>query len=124
MCAPISDANDGGVTKLKLALVGCGAIAEYHLAAVEANSDRIELTAAVDRDRDKAGRIAGASGAEVFTSLEDALARGRFDAVDLMLPHDQHESAAVAAFEAGFCSWAILNDMPHRDSRPDVFSSY
>ena len=101
MCATAGNADNGGVARLKLAFVGCGAISEYHLAAAEANSDRIELTAAIDRNRDKARRIADASGAEVFTSFEDALIHGRFDAVDLMLPHDLHESAAIAAFEAG-----------------------
>ncbi len=86
--------------KLKLALVGCGAISEWHRVAMR-NVPELEITAAVDVDRGRAEAAAAASGAQAFTSLDDALAHGTFDAVDLMLPHDLHESAAVKCFAAG-----------------------
>ena len=86
--------------KLKLALVGCGAISEWHRMAIR-NVPELEITAAVDVDRGRAEAAAAASGAQVFTALDEALAHGRFDAVDLMLPHDLHEAAAVKCFAAG-----------------------
>ena len=86
--------------KLTLALVGCGAISEWHRVAIR-NVPELEITAAVDVDRGRAEAAAAQSGAQVFTSLDEALAHGTFDAVVLMLPHDLHESAAVACFEAG-----------------------
>ena len=45
--------------------------------------------------------MAGRTGARAFTSLDEALADGGFDAVDLMLPHHLHEDAAVRCFAAG-----------------------
>lgn len=83
---------------LKLALVGCGAISDWHRMGLRDVAE-IEVTAVVDVDRGRAE--AAADGAAVFTSLDDALAEGDFDAVDLMLPHQLHESLAVQALEAG-----------------------
>jgi predicted dehydrogenase len=86
---------------LRLALVGCGAIARYHLNGIQAQAPRIRVTAAIDRDRERAGQVAAETGARVFTSLEEGLASGEFDAVDLLLPHDLHEGATLAALGAG-----------------------
>ena len=86
---------------LKLALVGCGAIARFHLDGIQEAVPRIRVTAAVDIDPQRAQEIASETGAKVFETLEAALAGGDFDAVDLMLPHDLHESAATASFAAG-----------------------
>jgi UDP-N-acetyl-2-amino-2-deoxyglucuronate dehydrogenase len=85
---------------LRLALVGCGAICEWHRMAIRAVPD-IEITATVDIDRGRAAAVAAAYGARAFASLDDALATDTFDAVDVMLPHDLHEAAAVQCFAAG-----------------------
>jgi predicted dehydrogenase len=45
--------------------------------------------------------MAAKTGGRAFYSLEEALAGGDFDAVDIMLPHNQHEATAVRAFGAG-----------------------
>ena len=86
---------------LDLAFVGCGAIAPYHLNGIKAHAPRVRVTAAVDRDQAKAEAIAAQTGADVFGSLDEALSRGRFDAVDIMLPHDLHEPAVLQALRAG-----------------------
>ncbi len=86
--------------KLKLALVGCGAISEWHRMGL-CEVEEIEISAAVDVDAAKARAVAEATGAQVFASLDDALERGDFDAVDLMLPHDLHEPLAIRALAAG-----------------------
>jgi predicted dehydrogenase len=41
------------------------------------------------------------TGAEPFTTLEEALEKGEFDAVDIMLPHDLHAESSINAFAAG-----------------------
>ena len=87
--------------RLKLALVGCGAISKMHVMGIRAAAQRIEIAAVVDVDRDRAQALAGETGGAVFGSLDEALARGDFDGVDLMLPHQLHESAALAAFARG-----------------------
>ena len=86
---------------LKLAFLGCGGIARFHLEGIRAQAPRIAVTAAVDVDPARAGALARETGAATFSSLDDALARGDFDAVDIMLPHDLHEGAAVRCLEAG-----------------------
>ena len=88
-------------TTLTLALLGCGAIARYHLDGITERAARIRVTAAIDRDRARAERVAAETGAEVFTSLEEGLARGDFAAVDVLLPHDLHEAATIQALRAG-----------------------
>ena len=85
---------------LKLALVGCGAISEWHRTAI-AQVPEIEITATVDVDLARAEAAAKDTGARAFSSLDDALAQGDFDALDLMLPHHLHEPVAIQALESG-----------------------
>lgn len=88
-------------SKLKLALVGCGGIAQAHWKGIQAHSPRIRVTAVVDTDSARAAAMAEQTGATPFTSLPDALENGDFAAVDILLPHSFHEEAAVLAFGAG-----------------------
>ena len=84
-----------------MALVGCGAISRVHLPAIHGGAPRIDITAVVDADRARADAMARETGARAFTSLDEALARADFEAVDLMLPHHLHEEMAVRSFAAG-----------------------
>jgi len=86
---------------LRLALVGCGAIAQRHLAALRAAAPRTEVTATVDVDRDRAVAMSKETGAAPFGSFDDALAEGTFDAALIMVPHRLHEELAVAALRSG-----------------------
>lgn len=87
--------------RLTLALVGCGAISRLHLPAIRKGAARTAITAAVDIDPERAAAMARETGARAYTSLDEALAAGGFDAVDLMLPHHLHEDAAVRCFAKG-----------------------
>ena len=86
--------------KLELALVGCGAISEMHLLGIREGAAEIEVTAAVDVDLRRARAVADRTGARVFGSLREAIDRGRFEAVALLLPHHLHEELALEAFRA------------------------
>ena len=88
-------------TTLSIALVGCGNIARAHWRGIRYHAPRLRVTAVVDADGARAAAMGDRVGVPAFTSLSDALASGDFDAVDLMLPHDLHEEAALASFEAG-----------------------
>ena len=87
--------------QLKLAFVGCGAIARFHLNGIAEMAPDIQLTAVVDTMEEKARAYAAETGATPFASLDEALEQGDFDAVDIMLPHDLHEESALRAFAAG-----------------------
>ena len=91
--------------KLKLALVGCGRICEVaHFPGYQQHASHlVEVTACVDINEERAKLMAAKAGPHcaVFTSLDEALAHGDFDAVDLMLLHTDHEPAIMACFAAG-----------------------
>lgn len=87
--------------KLKIALVGCGGIAQMHWQGIQTHATQLVVTAVVDTDPARAQAMAAQTGGQAFTSLTKALAEGDFAAVDIMLPHYQHEAAAVASFAAG-----------------------
>ena len=86
---------------LRLAFVGCGRIAGFHLDGIERAALRTRVTAAIDPDPEAAAAIAARTGARTYTSLREALADSEFDAVDIMVPHELHEALATEAFAAG-----------------------
>ncbi len=88
---------------LKLAFVGCGAIGPYHLHldGIREHASRIDVTACIELDETRAGDFAERTRGRPFASVEEALAKGDFDAVDIMLPHDLHEKVGIQCLEAG-----------------------
>ncbi|MEM9566001.1 MAG: Gfo/Idh/MocA family oxidoreductase [Actinomycetota bacterium] len=89
--------------RLRMALVGCGGIAAAHLDAAARVGARVEVTAVVDPDPTRRAAFVERTAAPGFADLGEALARGgdRFDAVDVMVPHDLHETVTVEALRAG-----------------------
>ena len=86
---------------LRLALVGCGAIARYHLDGINEEAPRIQVTAVIDPNLDRAKSFATETGATAYSSLNEALQDDTFDAVDIMVPHDLHEELALMTLAAG-----------------------
>lgn len=89
--------------RLRLALIGCGGIAEAHIRGAERVGARIEVTAVVDPDPGRRAAMATRTGASGFASLDEAIDRAgaSFDAVDILVPHDLHEPVARQAIDAG-----------------------
>ena len=85
---------------LRFALLGCGAISQWHRRAC-AELARVRITACVDVNVSRAREAAEATGAQSFSSLDEALAVADFDAVIVMLPHQLHESASLEVLAAG-----------------------
>jgi predicted dehydrogenase len=83
-----------------LALVGCGAISDWHRRALE-KVPAFEVRAAVDPVRERAEAVAKETGAAAYASLDDALAAGGFEAAALLVPHHLHEQLSLRAFGAG-----------------------
>lgn len=85
--------------ELRLGIVGCGAIANWHAKALRAAS-RTTITACVDVDLGRATALADKTGATPVTSIADAVAVG-VDALAILVPHHLHERVANEAFDAG-----------------------
>jgi len=86
---------------VRTAIVGCGAIALWHLDAIERAQVPITVTVAVDPVATNAQRIADRTGATAYASLDDALRSREFDAALIAVPHHLHEPVAIAALSAG-----------------------
>ena len=87
--------------RVRLALVGCGAIQPLHRLGLEQSGAPIDVVAVVDPDAGRAGAASEVTGAPAFATLDDAMSSCSPDAVDLMLPHHLHEQVAVRCFDAG-----------------------
>src|SRR5579863_5861177 len=88
------------ITKLRIALVGCGGVARRYRKTYAALPD-VEVAVAMDIDEAEARCAAEETGAaRVSTSFSEALA-GDVDAVVITTPNHLHRDQAVAALEAG-----------------------
>jgi predicted dehydrogenase len=87
---------------LRVALVGCGALAEILADRVLPRlRDDVVVVAAVDVDEGRARRMAGRLGARSATSVAAACAPGDVEALDVRLPHHLHVEGARLAASAG-----------------------
>ncbi|MFP4975757.1 Gfo/Idh/MocA family protein [Paenibacillus sp. CN-4] len=92
------------MSKLKIAIVGCGGIANgKHMPSLSRQQDA-EMVAFCDIVKERAEKAAaeyGAEGAAVFTDFREMLQAGGFDIVHVCTPNDSHAEITVASLEAG-----------------------
>jgi len=87
--------------KMKIAIIGCGGIAEAHCQTVLGNDENIKLYM-YDVDYDRAEALCKKySGAGCFKTYEEVLTSKDIDVVDICVPHDEHLSVVIAATKAG-----------------------
>ncbi len=91
--------------KLKVAVIGCGGIAnQKHFPALSNQSDKCEMVAFCDIIRERAVAACekyGAEGAKVYTDYRELLKDKSIDVVHVCTPNVMHCPITVAAFEAG-----------------------
>jgi UDP-N-acetyl-2-amino-2-deoxyglucuronate dehydrogenase len=85
--------------ELRLAIIGCGAIAQWHATALQ-QAARTRVTACVDPVAERAEHLAELTGGSPCADLAEALRVG-VDAVAIMVPHHLHEPLVDEAFNAG-----------------------
>jgi predicted dehydrogenase len=85
---------------LRIAIAGCGAIAEWHWRSLQAAATRTRVTACIDPDPARAAALAAKTGGTPYPALADALAADAADAVAIMVPHHLHEPLAIEALRA------------------------
>ncbi|WP_010272039.1 Gfo/Idh/MocA family protein [Paenibacillus senegalensis] len=90
--------------KLKVAIIGCGGIANgKHLKALS-KIDSVEMTAFCDIIPERAHKAAqeyGSEGAKVYEDYKELLQDGSIDVVHVCTPNDSHAEISIAALEAG-----------------------
>ena len=84
---------------LRLGLVGCGAIAQWHAKALQ-HAQRTTVTACVDVVSANADKLAEITGSTACSSIAQALEIG-VDALAILVPHHLHEDLVTQALEAG-----------------------
>ena len=88
--------------KIRFAVVGCGRIANNHLAAIKSHSDRCEVVDVCDVAPAALKAAVDATGAQPHTRYADLLAKTNADCVVLTTPSGLHPSQAIQAAAAGF----------------------
>ena len=89
------------MNKLRVALVGCGQIADAHLGEIRKISSA-ELTAVCDVYRDVADQAAARFGVpRAFDDIDQLLGSGVADVLHVATPAHTHHRLAVKALEAG-----------------------
>ncbi|MFD1137451.1 Gfo/Idh/MocA family protein [Paenibacillus urinalis] len=89
------------MTKIKVAVFGCGAIAERRHIPEYAANEQVELVAFADPIIERAEKMAETYGGKGYASYEELLANEEVDAVSVCTPNYLHASMAIAAANAG-----------------------
>ncbi len=87
--------------KHKLALIGCGGMARSHVSRFEELMDRLEITAVVDIDIERAKAVAELLPNDPVVSTDHRDALKVCDAVLLALPHHLHCEYTIDCLNAG-----------------------
>jgi myo-inositol 2-dehydrogenase / D-chiro-inositol 1-dehydrogenase len=84
---------------MRIGLIGCGWIAETHLANLSALGEQV--VSVCDPDPQRRAWAAGLTGAEAFADWHSLLERGEAEAVLVCTPPRLHREVTVAALERG-----------------------
>ncbi|MDS9472505.1 Gfo/Idh/MocA family protein [Sporosarcina pasteurii] len=103
--------------KLKVAVIGCGSIAQHrHLIEYNQNPN-VELVAVCDIVEERVKEIANEYNVEAYTNYEDVLMLANVDAVSVCLPNYLHAPVSIAALHAGK---HVLCEKPMATSREEA----
>ncbi len=89
------------MAKLKMGIIGCGGMAKNHAANFAGTGDRIEVTALVDLDLERAAKVAAYFPGKPVVATDYRTVLDLVDAVMLVLPHHLHHPVGVACLNAG-----------------------
>jgi len=88
--------------KIRFAIVGCGRIAQNHIASMQSHAERCEIVDVCDTDVAALEAAASKTGAAGHASLSDLLEHTTADCVILTTPSGVHPQQAIQVAEHGF----------------------
>jgi UDP-N-acetylglucosamine 3-dehydrogenase len=89
------------MSKIKVAVIGCGSIAEKRHIPEYAHNSNVEFVAFCDPVIERAELYAKEYGGKAYSSYEDMLKNEKVDAVSVCTPNYLHAHASIAAAKAG-----------------------
>lgn len=89
------------MSKIKVAVIGCGAIAIRRHIPEYADHANVELVAFCDTVLERAEECAAQYGGKAYADYKELLAKEKPDAVSVCLPNQLHAPVSIAAAEAG-----------------------
>jgi UDP-N-acetylglucosamine 3-dehydrogenase len=89
------------MSKIKVAVIGCGAIAQRRHIPEYADNLNVELVAFSDPVIERAQEMAQTYGGKAYSSYEELLASEKVDAVSVCTPNHLHAPVSIAAAKAG-----------------------
>lgn len=89
------------MSKVRVAVIGCGSISKYRHIPEYAAHPNVELVAFVDPVIERAEHYADQFGAKAFADYETMLIEVKPDAVSVCTPNALHASMSIAAAKAG-----------------------
>ena len=105
--------------KHKVILIGCGSMAKQHASRLEAVRDRVEISAVVDIERERAQAVSDLlpEHPPVFTDYHDALSLG--EAALQVVPHHLHAAVTIDCLDAGL---HVLAEKPLANSEAECLA--
>ncbi|MDN4618167.1 Gfo/Idh/MocA family oxidoreductase [Paenibacillus sp. PsM32] len=89
------------MNKIKVAVFGCGAIAQRRHIPEYAENEQVELVAFADPNLERAQEMVDLYGGKAYASYEEILANEEIDAVSVCTPNYLHAPMTIAAANAG-----------------------
>lgn len=87
--------------KIRIAIVGCGRIAQNHFGSIEKHANDLELVAVCDTDPKQSASYAERYNVPTYTRLEELLQQHKPDLVALCTPSGLHPDQAILAAKYG-----------------------
>ncbi len=89
------------MSKLRVAVIGCGSIAKHRHIPEYAANPNVELIAFCDPVKERAEHYAGLYGGKAYTDYQELLQKEKPDAVSVCTPNALHAPVSIAAAKAG-----------------------
>lgn len=86
---------------IRIALIGCGRIAQNHFSSIQQHSDRLQLTAVCDNDPDALDKAVKEQNVDGYSSLTQMLATCNADIIAVCTPSGLHSEQTIKIAESG-----------------------